>query len=80
MIGKVIGGTMDANTIIQVVTIICTAIVTIVGLLVRSEVIGLKKQVKEQVAQITTLQELVTSQNTTINSLVKQLSAAKSDP
>jgi len=43
---------MSDATIIAVVTIVCSAAVTIVQLLVRSEVVNLKKLVKEQIAKV----------------------------
>ena len=65
---------MDGETIIQVVTIVSAAIVTIVGLLVRAEVQDLKREVLTQNEQINSLQKLVSQQNTQINGLLQQLS------
>lgn len=54
---------MQDATVIAVVTIICTCITTVVGLLVRSNVIGLAKTVNEQTVEIAGLHQTVIKQS-----------------
>jgi hypothetical protein len=53
---------MTPETIIAVVTIICTMITTVVGLIVRSGVIGLTKTVGEQTVQLAGMHQTIIAQ------------------
>jgi cell division protein FtsL len=62
---------MDSSTIVQIVTIVTGAIVTIVGLLVRSRIMALEQELRG-------LKTIITAQNAIINGLgnqIKSLSA-----
>lgn len=53
---------MTPETIIAVVTIVCTMITTVVGLIVRSGVIGLTKTVGEQTVQLAGMHQTIIAQ------------------
>lgn len=57
---------MSDQTAIAIVTIICTMITTVVGLLVRSGVISLTKTVNEQTQQIAGMHQTILAQATKI--------------
>jgi len=57
---------MSDATIIAVVTIICSAVVTVIQLLTRSEVISLKKTVNEQTIELAGLHQTITMQSAKI--------------
>lgn len=54
---------MSDATIIAVVTIICTCVTTVIGLLVRSNVIGLMKTIGDQTVEIAGLHQTVIKQS-----------------
>ena len=57
---------MSDQTIIAVVTIICTMITTVVGLIVRSGVIALIKTVGDQTKELASLHQTVIAQSARI--------------
>ena len=59
---------MTPEAIVQIVTIVTTTLVTIVGLLVRSRIIGLERELGE-------LRLVISSQEATINKLSNQITS-----
>jgi len=57
---------MTDATILAIVTIICTMITTSVGLIVRSNVIGLNRIIGEQTVELAKLHQTVISQSARI--------------
>jgi len=60
---------MSGETTIAVVTIVCTCIVTITQLIVRSNVIELSKTVKAQTIELAGLHQTVIAQNARITEM-----------
>ena len=63
---------MTSETLIAIVTIVCGCVVTVVSLLVRANVIGLKAVVGEQTKQIAQMHQTIIAQSATIFEQAKE--------
>lgn len=64
---------MDGETILAIVSAVLTTIITVVSILVRANVIGMKKEIVELKATIASAHAIIMRQNESISSLVAQV-------
>lgn len=64
---------MTGSEIVQIISLVLTAIVSIVGLLVRARIIGLEGEVRKLNETLTAANALIIDQGLTITALSQQL-------
>lgn len=69
---------MESGDIVQIISILVTAIVSIVGLLVRARIIALEGEIKALNLVITAANTLILKQGNTIDTMSAHIMASKS--
>ena len=70
---------MTGSEIVQIISLVLTAVVSIVSLLVRARIIGLEGEVKKLGETLTVANQMIIDQGLTITNLSQQLAMSTHD-